>query len=185
LRAVPRSLRLLLLFDLLFVALQGVLEVSDPFSQALRYFRNFLAAEQKNGDSEDYEQLRKANGPHAASFIHFIVGTARGRSQPEPRNARNRPTAFREEEPRFDAAENDAPGCVAAWPRIGADGWATPMSAAAAGFDFHGLDRAARLGIARNALDMEAAGSVPPPRDLLPMRARFGSRTGDSMRSSR
>ena len=60
LRADPRSLRLLLFFDLLFVTLQGCLEVTDPFAQTFRDFGNFLAAEQQYGNTEDYEKLRKA-----------------------------------------------------------------------------------------------------------------------------
>jgi len=55
------KLRLLLFFDLFFVALQSSLEVADPFAQALRYFRDLLATEQQSGDRQNNEQLRKAN----------------------------------------------------------------------------------------------------------------------------
>jgi hypothetical protein len=57
---ILEALRLLLFFDLLFVTLQGMLEVADPFAQTFRDFGNFLAAEQQHGNTEDYEKLRKA-----------------------------------------------------------------------------------------------------------------------------
>src|SRR5262249_34989193 len=61
------ALRLLLLFGF-FIALEGILEVADAFSQTFRHLRDLLPAEKQDCDAQNDEKFRQAYGPHAASF---------------------------------------------------------------------------------------------------------------------